>query len=112
MARGITTAVPWNLCHDVGPCTKVNTNSSGGYEFKALCTINGFWMDEYDTDTHQPCPAWARDLQNGNPGQPLIWTEDQGWFDQWGVAQRVRDSRDQVRKTPSWPRSWATFNLL
>eukprot|EP01051_Picozoa_sp_SAG22_P024379 SAG22_NODE_6734_length_818_cov_1.000000_1_plen_247_part_10 len=39
MARAITTAVPWNLCHDVAPCTKVNTNSSGGYEYKALCTI-------------------------------------------------------------------------
>ena len=26
----------------------------------------------------------------------MIWTEDQGWFDQWGKAQRVRDSRDQL----------------
>ena len=31
-----------------------------------------------------------------SPSQPLIWTEDQGWFDQWGVAQRVRYSSDQA----------------
>ena len=28
--------------------------------------------------------------------QPLVWTEDQGWFDQWGVARRVRTSSDQM----------------
>ena len=75
---------------------------------------------------YQPCPKWAADLRKDNPGQPTIWTEDQGWFDQWGiaplsaslslpvplcvslcvyvlyilagagVAKRVRDSRDQL----------------
>ena len=115
MARKITTAVPWNLCHDVGPCTTVNTNSNGKYEYKALCTINGFWMDEYQTDTRQPCPAWIRDLQTGNPGQPLIWTEDQGWFDQWGVAQRVRDPRDQlygIARFVAHGGSWHNFYML
>eukprot|EP01047_Picozoa_sp_COSAG01_P040598 COSAG01_NODE_3430_length_6105_cov_6.934565_9_plen_59_part_00 len=36
--------------------------------------VNGFWMDEYDKDTHQPCPAWIQTLQQGNPDQPIIWT--------------------------------------
>ena len=27
-------------------------------------------------------------------------------------TRRRRDRRQQVRKTPSWPRSWANFNLL
>ena len=82
MARTATTDVPWLLCHDVDQCTAVNTDNSTGtpaYKFKALCAINGFWMDEYNKDTHQPCPAWIRTLQQGNPGQPIIWTEDQGW---------------------------------
>lgn len=52
-------------------------------------------MDE-DKETFQPSPKWISDLQAGNPGQPWLWTEDQGWFDQWGVAKRVRDSRDQL----------------
>ena len=38
------------------------------------------------------CVTWLAVIA----GQPMIWTEDQGWFDQWGKAQRVRDSRDQL----------------
>ena len=97
MARDLTTEVPWELCHDIFPCTAVNTdNSTGKYDYKAICTINGFWMDELVKENYQPSPKWLVDLQTGNPGQPWIWTEDQGWFDQWGVAKRVRDSRDQL----------------
>lgn len=77
------------------PCTAVN-NKTGVYDYKAICTINGFWMDEFDKETYQPSPKWHADLQSGNPGQPWMWTEDQGWFDQWGVAKRVRDSGDQL----------------
>jgi hypothetical protein len=116
MARALTTAVPWNLCHDSSLCTKINTdNSTGKYSFKALCTINGFWMDEYVTNTHQPCPAWIRDLRAGNPGQPTIWTEDQGWFDQWGVAQRIRDPRDQlygIARFVAHGGSWHNFYMV
>jgi hypothetical protein len=54
-------------------------------------------MDVNDRENFQPSPKWLEDLHSGNPGQPWAWTEDQGWFDQWGVAKRVRDSRDQVR---------------
>lgn len=31
----------WSLCHDHSMCTEAN---AGGHS--ALCTINGFWMDE------------------------------------------------------------------
>jgi hypothetical protein len=94
-ARNSTTAVPWLLCHDVDQCTYINHGNkqpynSTPYSYKALCAVNGFWMDVTDKDTHQPCPAWARTLHQGNPDQPLIWTEDQGWFDQWGVGKRIR----------------------
>ena len=105
--------MPWNLCHDIFPCTQVNTdNATGAYDYKALCTINGFWMDEYEKETFQPCPKWHDDLRKGNPGQPWIWTEDQGWFDQWGVGRRVRDSRDQlygIARFMSRGGSWHNF---
>ena len=42
MARGLTTDVPWLLCHDVDQCTAVNHGGSqpynqSKYHFKALC---------------------------------------------------------------------------
>lgn len=40
IARNITTAVPWILCHDLLSCTKVNDGQD-----KAICTINDVWMD-------------------------------------------------------------------
>eukprot|EP01046_Picozoa_sp_COSAG06_P004719 COSAG06_NODE_202_length_20343_cov_59.390931_3_plen_1016_part_00 len=119
MARNLTTAVPWNLCHDIMPCSQVNHDNdatyAAPYNYKALCTINGFWMDEYQKETYQPCPKWASDLRKYNPGQPTIWTEDQGWFDQWGVAKRVRDSRDQlygIARFVAHGGSWHNFYMV
>eukprot|EP00755_Sulcionema_specki_P016194 Sspe_Gene.61401::Locus_34073_Transcript_1_2_Confidence_0.500_Length_2681::g.61401::m.61401 len=114
MARETTTAVPWNLCHDLTKCTAVN-HASGRYQSKALCTINGFWMDETTKDFSQPSPKWLADLRKGNPGQVAIWTEDQGWFDQWGVARRVRESRDQlygIARFFAYGGGWHNFYML
>ena len=72
MARNLTAgySVPWNLCHDHTKCTAVNHRGPGGsYAFNALCTINGFWMEEYDSNPSQPSPKWIADLRAGNPGQ-------------------------------------------
>jgi len=88
-ALAATRDVPWLLCHDLPLCTIVNQN-----EEKALCTINGFWEDDSAEGVQQPSPAWANGQVKGNPTQPLAWTEDQGWFDQWGVGQRVRRTSD------------------
>ena len=99
MANKLTVgeSVPWILCHDHAACAKINRDeNTGEYDFKAICTINGFWMDEYTQNPGQPSPKWASDQYDNNPGQPLAWTEDQGWFDQWGKAQRVRESADQL----------------
>ena len=83
MANALTpgSSVPWNLCHDHALCAKVNRDANGSYAFKALCTINGFWMEEYQTNPSQPSPKWLADLRSASPGQPGIWTEDQGWFE-------------------------------
>ena len=108
--------MPWSLCHDLAQCTAVNRRASGNeYDFRALCTINGFWMDEYTSNLAQPSPKWAADLRADNPGQPFIWTEDQGWFDEWGAAQRVRDPTDQaygIARFFAFGGSWHNLYML
>lgn len=88
-------SVPWLLCHDLAQCVQTNSRN-GTYSYKALCTTNGFWMDEYGKNPSQPSPKWLADLRANVSGQPAMWTEDQGWFDQWGVARRIRRSDDQA----------------
>ena len=41
----------WSLCHDHTMCAKTNHRQSFKPQNKrdrAICTINGFWMDEYE----------------------------------------------------------------
>eukprot|EP00401_Gymnodinium_catenatum_P023232 CAMPEP_0117478922 /NCGR_PEP_ID=MMETSP0784-20121206/11612_1 /TAXON_ID=39447 /ORGANISM="" /LENGTH=89 /DNA_ID=CAMNT_0005273319 /DNA_START=143 /DNA_END=408 /DNA_ORIENTATION=- len=59
--------VPWNLCHSYRTCFATN-NRDGQYRFRALCTMNGFWMDEYEADPDQPSPKFIADLWASNPG--------------------------------------------
>lgn len=93
MARNLTTELPWNLCHDVKDCTVVNQKLGAN---SALCTINGFWIEEASNFQQQPSPVWTATQRNGNPSQPLMWTEDQAWFDMWGNGQKVRDPADVI----------------
>lgn len=92
-ARALTTEVPWILCHDLALCSQVNAGAAGEGG-NALCTINGFWEDDSAEGVQQPSPAFMAGQRKNNPGQPLSWTEDQGWFDQWGAAQRIRRPSD------------------
>jgi hypothetical protein len=93
-ARNQTSAVPWILCHDLPLCSQVNKDLNVGPGGAALCSINGFWEDGSEEGVSQPSPAFVKGQQQQNPGQPVMWTEDQGWFDQWGMGQRVRISSD------------------
>jgi hypothetical protein len=92
-ARNETTDVPWLLCHDEDLCARVNEGSASPLG-DALCTINGFWEDDSAEGDQQPSPAFVAAQRKNNPGQPTVWTEDQGWFDQWGDGQRVRRTSD------------------
>eukprot|EP00931_Biecheleriopsis_adriatica_P078401 TRINITY_DN51862_c0_g1_i1.p1 TRINITY_DN51862_c0_g1~~TRINITY_DN51862_c0_g1_i1.p1 ORF type:complete len:888 (+),score=109.52 TRINITY_DN51862_c0_g1_i1:39-2666(+) len=94
-------AVPWILCHDYSTCFATN-NRNGTYKFRALCAMNGFWMEEHRKDPDQPSPKFIEDLRANSPGQPTMWTEDQGWFDQWGVGKRIRFSNDQLYGIARW----------
>mmetsp|Transcript_25590 Transcript_25590/g.50082 ORF Transcript_25590/g.50082 Transcript_25590/m.50082 type:complete len:1016 (+) Transcript_25590:3-3050(+) len=110
MARNLTTKVPWILCHDVTLCSKLNAGRD-----RALCTINGFWEDQWSSLVSQPSPTWLQYQWQHNPNQPGVWTEDQGWFDQWGVAQRYRRTEDQaygIMRFFAYGGSWHNFYML
>lgn len=101
MARNVTTDIPWGLCgHNIPQCNQVNRNKENDIDNKVVCTINGFWMDDTEgSKGGQPGRQFFQKLWShptGNPTQPAIWTEDQGWFDIWGMANRVRWTSDQV----------------
>jgi hypothetical protein len=109
LARNMTTAVPWNLCHDLKSCTTVNNGTS-----KVLCTINDVWEDVHTPYT-QPSPGWLAALRKGNPTQPAIWTEDQAWMDSWGQGQLWRDAGEELYGMARWfayGGSWHNFYML
>jgi beta-galactosidase len=101
MARNISTEVPWSLCgHDITECNRLNGHSNGAMTSetpanKVVCTVNGFWS-ETGVGVSQPGPVFFDKLWSGNPTQPAAWTEDQGWFDEWGLGHRVRWTSDQL----------------
>jgi hypothetical protein len=103
MANGLTEreAVPWMMCHAYRSCFSTN-NRNGTYNFRTLCAMNGFWMEELTENPDQPSPKFMTDLRAFNPGQPAMWTEDQGWFDEWGVGKRIRTGSDQLFGIARW----------
>ena len=114
-ARNLTTDVPWILCHDQKSCAALNVDSTGAPADNVICTINGFWMDEKTKYVGQPSPVWMAYGLEHNPTMPLIWTEDQGWFNQWKVAKRVRVSSDQlygIARFLAYGGSWHNFYMV
>ena len=106
-------SVPWSLCHDLELCSSVNHRSEASG--KAICTINGFWMEEFNKNPSQPSPIWIDTLRRLNPMMPTVWTEDQGWFDEWKVAKRVRSTSDQlygIARFFAYGGSWHNFYML
>ena len=113
MARNITTEIPWSLCgHNITQCNQLNRpcdemgvdnpmssekqpTEDNMHTNKVVCTVNGFWVDQGERGS-QPGPEFFQKLWSGNPTQPAVWTEDQGWFDIWGMAHRVRSTSDQL----------------
>lgn len=109
-ARAATSAVPWLLCHDLALCARVNNGTDA-----ALCTINGFWEDGSTEGVQQPSPAFVRGQRALNPRQPIMWTEDQGWFNDWSTGQRVRRTSDilyGVSRSLAWGVTHHNFYML
>ena len=99
MARNTTTEIPWSLCgHNITQCNQLNRKHNkelSVHENKVICTVNGFWVEEGEHGS-QPGPEFFKKLWSGNTAQPAVWTEDQGWFDIWNMAHRVRSTSDQL----------------
>ena len=107
VARNLTTAVPWILCHDLELCSQINNGSTSPSPDStraglAVCTINGFWMEQSSPFVDQPSLSWITMQRARNPAQPMFWTEDQAWFDTHGVGQRVRHTSDMLYGFARW----------
>eukprot|EP01083_Nonionella_stella_P074430 201907_1 len=72
--------VPWIMCEH-NPT--MNTSA-------AVQTINGFWDEHNIHGTGWPSPLWISEHKQAFPDQPLWWTEDQAWFQEWGGGTIVR----------------------
>ena len=105
MAFNTTDKVVWIMCEH-NPTMPTSGNIDGNV---AINTINGFWYvnnifqkhnilykctfrDEHNVDgTSWPGPKWISEHKEAFPKQPLFWTEDQAWFQQWGGGTLIRD---------------------
>ena len=99
-ARNLTTDVPWVLCHDLELCSKINAAPGappGGF---ALCTINGFWMEQAAPFVDQPSPSWVALQRASNKLQFMGWTEDQGWVRLLARAARAHNCEPAEKAHP------------
>ncbi|KAL0484279.1 BGAL7 [Acrasis kona] len=72
--------VPWIMCSgDSANQTILACNSCN-------CVDDGF-VEEHSTK---------------HPHQPLMWTENEGWFEQWGTAQATRSPQDLAYSVLGW----------
>ena len=99
-ARNLTADVPWVLCHDLELCSKINAAPGappGGF---ALCTINGFWMEQAAPFVDQPSPSWVALQRASNKQQFMGWTEDQGWVRLLARAARAHNCEPAEKAHP------------
>ena len=96
MALGLTTDVPWNICHVHEICDSLDNDTA--LDGKLICTINGVWQETSSRSSTHPSPGWVAQQRKANPTQPLIWTEDTSGTPryQWGQAQTFRLPADQL----------------
>ena len=73
LANGLHLGIPWLMCN--GKSANNTINSCNGND----------------------CADYAEDHAQRFPGQPLIWTEDQGWFQEW---DRTPNSTAFDNRTP------------
>ena len=65
LANGLGLAVPWVMCSGLSANNTINT-----------CNAND-------------CAGYAETHSSLYPKQPLAWTEDEGWFEEWGKKPNV-----------------------
>ena len=73
LANSLGLDIPWVMCNGLSANNTINT-----------CNGND-------------CASYAEDHGTKYPGQPLAWTEDEGWFEEW---DREPDSPNFDNRTP------------
>jgi hypothetical protein len=91
---------------DHGTCVKLG--ASGGYFlFRPDCTAKdrpGLWTKE----SIDACKAYLSSIYERS-----LLSDDPDWQELRAIICRFHDIKcHKVRKTPSWPRSWANFSPL
>lgn len=69
-ANSLDLGIPWMMCN-------------GAYANNTILTYNGCYGDSWIE------PHWGQ-----QPNAPAGWTENEGWYDQWGKANLVRYTND------------------
>jgi hypothetical protein len=67
-----STEIPWTMCHGLVANSTIETCNS------CNCMDDG-WMDHH---------------QQVNPDKPMIFTENEGWYQDWGQAFAIRETSD------------------
>jgi beta-galactosidase len=73
LAASLQTGIPWEMCN-------------GLYANNTIETCNSC-----------DCASWIATHWSRQPHTPPIWTENEGWFDQWGVGRVIRSPEDVAR---------------
>ncbi len=75
-----STEIPWIMCNGLSANSTIETCNS------CNCFEDG-WMDQHRTKY---------------PDQPLMFTENEGWFQQWGQATGIRMTSDIAHSVAEW----------
>lgn len=74
------TAIPWTMCNGMSAnSTIVTCNSCNCYD--------GGWMDHF---------------RQNYSDRPMIFTENEGWYQQWGLASGIRQTSDLAWSVAEW----------
>jgi hypothetical protein len=75
-----STEIPWIMCNGYSANSTIETCNS------CNCFEDG-WMARHPSQY---------------PGQPMIFTENEGWFDAWGDAVTIRTTTDLAKSVAQW----------
>ena len=76
----VSTEIPWTMCSGNSANSTIETCNS------CNCFTAG-WMDQHRKDF---------------PDKPMIFTEDEGWFQTWGQALAIRETADLAFSVATW----------
>ena len=76
----LSTQIPWIMCNGKSANSTIETCNSCNF-------LTDNWMDEH---------------RKNYPDQPLLYTENEGWFQQWGQAFAIRKTSDIAYSVADW----------